>query len=157
MNISQEKSQKRFKFTPEEDNFLRYLMKNLENFTDYSLWQSVAKSFKEKFPSSNKTNSQLKQHYHNCLMKHSRNGELSLEEKELFVYLREKYQKPLSVIAKDMNRTYQSIKNYYYRHYQSPNKKKSEIEVDFSQIGSELLHYQNDYGFYGLNDTIKEI
>jgi hypothetical protein len=148
--MNKEKSQKKLKFTQEEDDFLRYLMKNLVTFTDYGLWQLVAKHFNEKFPASHKTNSQLKLHYQNCLMKHLIGGELSNEEKELFFVWRGIYQKPLSVIAKDMNRTYQSVKNYYYRHYQSQNMRKLGIDFDLSQMGRALLDYQNDYDFYGL-------
>jgi hypothetical protein len=55
-----------------------------------------------------------------------------LDKKHLFEELRGKDQKSLPTIAKVMNRTYQSVKNYNNQHFQP--KKRSRHGIDFTRM-----------------------
>jgi hypothetical protein len=154
-NKSHGKTQKRLKFTREEDDFLLYLMQNFQNVSCNGKWKSVKEWFNKKFPASNRTNTQLRQHYQNSLMEHSVKGEFSLEEKELFEELRGKYHKSLPAIAKIMNRTISNVKNYNYRYFQPQNEGKSGIEFDLNEIEREMSVYQNDFEFCGIESPFE--
>jgi hypothetical protein len=150
---NQAKIQQRLKFKPEEDYFLKYVMKNLEAFNDPFLWEQLTYFFNERFPYSHKTISQIKHHYQNCLQTNLQDGKFSKDEMIIFSLLREVYQKSLSEIAKDMKRTYQSVKNYYYRDYQPLDKRRQHFANDNEQMENEIMSYENDWEFYGINSN----
>jgi hypothetical protein len=112
-------NQQRVHFSKEEDLYLQLLCQIKISKKDLYYWKQIEKMFNEHFPLSKKTKKQLKYHFQNCLQKHLGKKEFSNEEKEMFRILIQT--ENLANITRKMNRTYQSVKNYYYRHYQKEN------------------------------------
>jgi hypothetical protein len=141
MNSSNEK---RTYFTNEHDRFLMHLLRTIEDFQEKWLWNQVTRLFNEQFPSSKKTKKQIHVHFQNCLQKDLKNGEFSKDEIILFHIFKQEKHFTFSNIAKEMSRTLQSVKNYYYRKCVRTN----QINV---VDNIEKNHIKNDFPFWGID------
>jgi hypothetical protein len=147
---SKEKNPKKFSFSTEQKNFLGHLLKGFQNLNEDCLWRLVAQMFNERFPLSTRTKKEIKSYFQNCVRTDLRKGKLSDEEKGTFAELKEKGNKTLAQIAREMNRTPQSIKNYYYRGYLSCKDRNISSENFNFQFEEEIITFKNDYQFYGI-------
>jgi hypothetical protein len=77
-------------FSQQEDFFLCFLLNFDSHLNDPFLWKQVSKIFNSKYPSSAKTKSRLKHHFHNHLENELKKVMLSNEEQKLFQILEEK-------------------------------------------------------------------
>jgi hypothetical protein len=142
--------QKRIKFSKEQDLFLGYILHSITNFDDKLLWSEIAELYNEQFPFSKKTKRQLRIHYQNCGRRDLINGDFSKGEENLFNELKQEKKFSISRIAKVMNRTLSSVKNYYYRKYLKSNQIQVGPENIKDQSKIEIQIFPDDLDFFGI-------
>jgi hypothetical protein len=52
-----------------------------------------------------------------------------------------------------MKRTIGSVKNYYYREFQSYEKANISLHVPDSEMQNDILSFKNDLSFYGIQES----
>jgi hypothetical protein len=142
--------QKRVPFSKSQDSFIQLLLDTFPQTQDKFVWKQITKRFNIQFSSSKRTTKQIRNHYQNCLQGNLKKCKFSEEEKNEFRYLLQEEKRKLFEIANDMGRTYQSLKNYYYRTYEARN------QQDYvSQNLQDLEGYENDGEFYDIDPYSK--
>jgi hypothetical protein len=145
---------KRAHFSLEEDQFLTYIYNSTNIQKKLVFWKLIHEMFNRQFPLKKKTRHQIKYHVQNVLEIYSHKGEFEYHEKERFYFLRIIQKLSLSKIAREMKRSHQSVKNYYYREFQKDIQKDSDNTLNIELESKMLKSIEEDISF--LNILIKD-
>jgi hypothetical protein len=126
----------RSSFPKEQDQFIAFLISQFQpSFHGKLFWRKISEAFNQKFPNSRRSGSIIRNHYDNIINPNLNRGNLSQMEKQIFIQYLYKYGCSFQKISRLMNRTLNSLKNYYYRNLQKVLKEEEIIYI--TQISSQ--------------------
>jgi hypothetical protein len=106
-------------FSKEQDRFISYLMSHFQYSShDQLFWKKISETFNQQFPNSRRSGRTIKNHYNNVIIQNLRRGQFCQIEEQIFIQYLHKYGCTFKKISKLMDRTENSLKNYYYRNLQ---------------------------------------
>jgi predicted nucleotidyltransferase len=107
------------RITKEQDQYLLSIVEqnaqNDENKSERRKWKFISKLFHEKYPNSNFLGKQIKNHYNNTLNPNLKKSLISKDEEKILLKYLQEFGCKYRIIAKQMGRTENSIKNYFHK------------------------------------------
>jgi hypothetical protein len=132
----------RKRFTTEQNLFLSQMISTKYSQNDeLKKWKSIRDEFNLKFPDSERTGKDLKNHYNNVLNSTLKRGKFFQEEKIKVKQFLQEYGCQYRKIAQIMRRLENSVKNYYNRHLK---KTLSQNEIEKIHSSNRKQHFNND-------------